>query len=66
MRTVDYDERACELDVTFTSGKVYRYFDVPVDVYVDLLDAASKGEFFNDEIKDTYNYVEVTQRRRRT
>ena len=28
-------------------GKTYRYREVPPDIYTDLLDAKSQGEFFN-------------------
>lgn len=64
MTGVDYDEETRELDIRFASGKTYRYFDVPADVYARLLDAESKGQFFNEEIKDQYRYAEVTKRRR--
>jgi hypothetical protein len=63
MTGVDYDEETGELDVRFTSGKTYRYFDVPEDVYVRLLGAGSKGEFFNEEIKGVYRYAEVRGQR---
>jgi hypothetical protein len=64
MTFVKYDDDACELDITFTSGKTYRYREVPVEIYDGLLDAESKGEFFNDSIKDAFVYSEVRSRRR--
>ena len=64
MTGVDYDDETCELDILFFSGKTYRYFDVPADIYARLLDAESKGEFFNEEIKDVYRYAEVRKPRR--
>lgn len=63
--SVRYDKDARELDVTFLRGKTYRYVNVPLDVYVDLLDAESKGGFFNDTIKNTYAFAEVRSRRKR-
>jgi hypothetical protein len=65
MTFVKYDDDTGELDITFTSGKTYRYLHVPVEVYDGLLDAESKGEFFNDNIKDSFVYSEVMSRRRR-
>jgi lysyl-tRNA synthetase class 2 len=65
MSRVEYDEDTSELDITFKSGKTYRYREVPPDVYSDLLDAESKGEFFNENIKDTFDFVEVVPSRRR-
>jgi len=64
MSYVHYDEDTAELDITFRSGKVYRYSDVPLPIYVDLLDAESKGEFFNRHIKDAFHFVEVEPRKR--
>jgi hypothetical protein len=63
MTGVKYDEKARELDIRFTSGKTYRYFDVPADVYIRLLGADSKGEFFNEEIRGAYEYAEIRGRR---
>ena len=62
---VEYDEEMQELDIAFTSGKIYRYFDVPLAIYAEFLDAASKGEFFNSYIKDAFRFAEVGKRRRR-
>jgi hypothetical protein len=43
MTYVEYDKAARELLILFTSGKAYTYFDVPQQVYRDLLKAESKG-----------------------
>jgi hypothetical protein len=64
MAGVEYNGKARELDILFVSGKTYRYFDVPRNVYARLLQAESKGQFFNAEIKGAYAYVEVSRRRR--
>ena len=59
LASADYDDETGELDVTFVSGKTYRYFAVPLAVYAGLLDAASKGQFFNDHIRDAFAFAEV-------
>ena len=41
------------------NGRTYRYSDVPAEVYTDLLEAESKGRFFNLEIKDIYACARV-------
>jgi hypothetical protein len=64
MTEVAYDETTRELDITFTSGRTYRYFKVPPDIYNDLLDAGSKGAFFNDYIRDAFDFNEVNRRLR--
>jgi lysyl-tRNA synthetase class 2 len=62
---VTYDDDASELDITFTSGRVYRYHQVPPDIYDGLLEAESKGTFFNDNIKEAFAFSEVVRRRSR-
>jgi hypothetical protein len=52
IRFVRYDPRGRALHIIFTSGKTYIYMDVPREVYDALLKADSKGEFFNEEIRD--------------
>jgi hypothetical protein len=63
MTRIEYDEAAAELDITFVSGKTYRYLNVPLHVYVDFLDAESKGAFFNANIKNAFAGAEVAGRK---
>ena len=51
-----YDEPARELHVTFTSGEVYTYYDVPKQVHAAFRAAASKGQYLNAHIKDRYDF----------
>lgn len=53
---VRYDSRRERLDIRFTSGDVYRYAEVPPFVVRALMAAPSKGEYFNAEIRDGYDY----------
>jgi hypothetical protein len=64
MTAVEYNEEESALEITFTSGKTYRYRDVPLDIYIGLTDAESKGAFFNEQIKGAFEFVEVSRRRR--
>ena len=49
-----YDFDKNELTVTFVSGGVYVYADVPADVYAKFMDSESKGRFFHADIKESY------------
>jgi hypothetical protein len=53
--SVGYNAAREELEVEFRSGNVYRYFDVPREVYKDLLQAPSKGRFFGSFIRGQYD-----------
>ena len=62
VHAVGYDAEAEELEVIFTSGKIYRYRDVPADVYDRLLKADSKGQFMNAFVIDVYPDYQVRRR----
>lgn len=51
---IEYNELTRELMVTFTSGRNYTYYGVPREVYVAFVNSSSKGQYFNDYIKDRY------------
>jgi hypothetical protein len=56
IRHISYDEAAGELHVTFISGTAYTYYQVPKQVYAAFRAAFSKGQYFNANIKDRYDY----------
>jgi hypothetical protein len=51
---VGYDEQQQVLEVVFKPTGVYRYRDVPKEVYQQLLEAGSKGSYMRDLIIDMY------------
>jgi hypothetical protein len=59
-----YDPQSRHLDVRFVTGRRYRYSNVPAEVYNGLLNAESKGAFFNSHIRNEYAYREVLGRRK--
>jgi KTSC domain-containing protein len=56
LSTVAYDEARELLQLGFCSGAVYQYFGVPVAVHQALLDAPSKGGYFNHAIRGRFPY----------
>jgi len=64
MRSVGYDQTEQILELQFQSGAVYLYLDVPPAVYRELLEAESKGRYFNSEIRDAYEFVRADRRER--
>ncbi len=54
LRAVRYLPARRVLEVTFRSGRIYRYFDVPRNVYEKLLAAPSIGSYFNKTIRPNY------------
>jgi hypothetical protein len=49
-----YDAASQTLTVTFVSGRVYVYRDVPADVAEGMRLAFAKGEYFNKAIRDRF------------
>jgi hypothetical protein len=47
------------LEIMFTSGTVYQYFDVPEHVYDGLMNADSHGRFFNEQVRGHFRYARV-------
>jgi hypothetical protein len=61
IRSMFYDPAKSALWVTFVSGRRYVYFDVPPAVFDAFRTAPSRGAFFNREIRDRYEFDEVTE-----
>jgi lysyl-tRNA synthetase class 2 len=59
IRTFDYDPASRALDIEFVSGRRYRYAAVPGDVVEDFRRAFSKGQFFNNHIRDHFAAEEL-------
>ena len=58
--SVSYDEGSRRLVITFRSGSVYEYTDVPRDVYVGISAAPAKGVYFSTYVKDRYPFRVTT------
>lgn len=54
-----YDPESCELTISYVSGVVYCYTDVPEKVYKEFRSSISKGRYLNFNIKGKFNYKKV-------
>jgi KTSC domain len=52
-----YDEAGRVLQVEFKNGSVYGYYDVPEQLFNDMRNAVSKGQFLAQQVKGTYRYA---------
>ena len=48
------------LEIAFRSGQRYLYFQVPPPCYQQLLDADSKGAFFNQRIRNHFPFQHLS------
>jgi hypothetical protein len=47
------------LEVEFKHGGLYQYFDVPQNVYEELMNASSHGVYFSTNIRNDYKYQKI-------
>jgi len=47
------------LEIEFTNGGTYQYFDVPQSAYDGLMTAPSHGKFFHAYIRNKYRYTKI-------
>lgn len=55
-----YDADRCQLELGFRSGKRYLYFQVPPPCYEELLQAESKGAYFNRSIRNRFAFQDLS------
>jgi len=56
---IHYDHTSERLTITFVTGRVYEYVNVPPEVAASFQSAFSKGVFFNGYIRDRYDFREI-------
>jgi KTSC domain len=54
LASVGYDVERTILQIEFRDGSVYQYVDVPAKVHQDLLQADSKGAYFNRYVRKRF------------
>ncbi|WP_201344633.1 KTSC domain-containing protein [Thiohalobacter sp. COW1] len=54
IRAVGYDHASGRMKITFEQGDTYDFCGVPEPVYQGLMNAISKGAYYNDHIRDRY------------
>lgn len=51
LSSVGYDLNSNTLEVEFNHGGIYQYSNVPVNVYEELMNASSHGQYFDRNVK---------------
>jgi hypothetical protein len=60
IKSMRYNNATKDLEITFHRGnRTYLYADVPATIYLRLLNAKSKGEYFHKHIRFKYKYTEI-------
>jgi KTSC domain len=59
LRTVGYDAERKLLQIEFQNRSIYQYFEVPATLYEELMQASSKGAYFNRSIRPRFDFALV-------
>ena len=57
--SMQYDAEHRALTVRFVTGAIYKYLDVPPEVYEAMRTSGSKGIYLNTQIKGNYAYKKI-------
>ena len=58
--SMNYNAETATLRVTFVSGVIYDYKNVPEEVYVAMKTSGAKGIYLNQHIKGKYEFEKIT------
>ena len=57
--SLGYDEPSQTLEIEFTNGMIYQYYNVGSVLFEQLMQAPSKGQFLNAYIRNAHAYSRV-------
>lgn len=60
IRSVGYDKNRQTLEIEFSGGTIFQYFDVPEEAYQDIISSASIGRYFQGNIKSKFSYTKLS------
>ncbi len=59
LASIGYDAENEILEIEFNHGGIYQYFDIPENVYEELMNADSHGVYFSANIRNDYQYQKI-------
>ena len=59
IKRVQYFPEEENLQIEFVTGRIYVYKKVPKEEYASMMNAFAKGIYFNNHIKDKYQFEKV-------
>ena len=54
IRTIGYEEATQTLEIEFLNSSIYQYYNVPQNIYSEMMKADSKGKFLHFYINNAY------------
>ncbi len=65
IHAIGYDIASHELEVIFTGGGIYRFFNVPTKLFTEFVNARSKGNFFQENVRGRFPHARLGRFRQR-
>jgi hypothetical protein len=62
LASVGYSKQLHALEIEFRNGAIYRYLNVPLQVYDKLMAAPSKGSYYDANVRRHFRSVHVKPR----
>ena len=59
IESVGYDTENARLEIAFTNGNLYEYYDVPQHIYDEFMSAESKGKYAHQNIYKHFTYQRI-------
>lgn len=59
LKSAVYNTESSNLQVTFNSGSIYEYNNVPWEKFTKFRMAKSQGKYFNENISKSYKYTKL-------
>jgi len=59
IKSIEFNVETSTLRVTFVSGIIYDYKEVPEEVHIALKTSGAKGIFLNQHIKGKYKFEKI-------
>jgi hypothetical protein len=56
IHAIGYDADTDVLEIIFNNGSIYQYRAVPREVYEELMRAGSKGKYFQENVREEFDY----------
>lgn len=57
--SIGYDASSQILEIRFLNGGIYQYYNVPSNIYNNLMTASSHGKYFAAHIKNIYRTMKL-------
>ena len=59
LASIGYNTTNEILEIEFNHGGIYQYFDVPKNIYEELMNANSHGKYFTSNIRNDYEFIKL-------